>query len=640
MPAAGMELDELLASPASDPTGFLDRLREALAGEFIIIRELGRGGMGRVYLAHEVALDRRVAMKVMPPDYADHPGIVQRFEREARMAGKLSHPNIVPVFQVSERAHLYFFTMPYVAGPSLRQILRQTPRLNFDVARRYLREAADALNYAHAQGVIHRDIKPENMLMEGSRDGRLMLTDFGIAKALGAATTLTRPGDMMGTPFFMSPEQCEEAERVDGRSDQYSLGLVGYEMLAGRFPFTADSLAGIVYKHVHEYPEPLEKIRPEVPADLRQVIKRAIRKDPDERFDNMAEFKSALGGRPTGRTRETGRSPETAPKTGALRRGRWIASAVIVAAGLVVGGTIIFRQLTSPAGPEDGQQTELDVPGEQGGQPGGGDQLTFDVVPSDTGDAAAGGESEGSGDAEPEQATTAANTEQQPDERMLAARRQAEQAHGRADQARQTALEMGADTVFPDRLAAIDIQLAAAERAMANGEIVAAAATFGAATQRFADLALDARQWQEDAAAAQVGHEQLSGEPADPDSLAANTTADEALPPREAILELLEAYRVALESKDVEQLVRDVYGGPIPEADREFLDQLFENAEGIELSLDVGELEVSGGQAYADVEQKMRYNLSRTREGRTLDMSLRMFFELIGQSWRLRNFER
>jgi len=633
MPAAGMELDELLASPASDPTGFLDRLREALAGEFIIIRELGRGGMGRVYLAHEVALDRRVAMKVMPPDYADHAGIVQRFEREARMAGKLSHPNIVPVFQVSERAHLYFFTMPYVAGPSLRQILRQTPRLNFDVARRYLREAADALSYAHAQGVIHRDIKPENMLMEGSRDGRLMLTDFGIAKALGAATTLTRPGDMMGTPFFMSPEQCEEAERVDGRSDQYSLGLVGYEMLAGRFPFTADSLAGIVYKHVHEYPEPLERVRPEVPADLRQVIERAIRKDPDERFDDMAEFRASLGGRPTDRTRESGRSRATAPKTGALKRARWIATAVISTAALVVGGTIIFRQATSPVGPDDGQQTELNIPGEQGGQPSDGDQLAFDVVPSDTGVAAAGGERE--------DATTAVNREQQPDDPMLAARRQAEQAHGRADQARRTALEMGADTIFPDRFVAVDAQIANAETALASGEIVAAAAAFGAATQRFADLALDARQWQDDAAAAvQPDQEQPAGEPDIPDSLAANATADEPLPPREAILELLEAYRAALEAEDMERLVRDVYAGPIPEADREFLDQLFENAEGITLSLDVGELEVSGGQAHADVDQRMRYYLSRTREGRTLDLSLRMFFELSGQSWRLRNFER
>jgi len=635
-----MELDELLASPASDPTGFLDRLREALAGEFIIIRELGRGGMGRVYLAHEVALDRRVAMKVMPPDYADHAGIVQRFEREARMAGKLNHPNIVPVFQVSERSHLYFFTMPYVAGPSLRQILRQTPQLNFDVARRYLREAADALGYAHAQGVIHRDIKPENMLMEGSRDGRLMLTDFGIAKALGAATTLTRPGDMMGTPFFMSPEQCEEAERVDGRSDQYSLGLVGYEMLAGRFPFTADSLAGIVYKHVHEYPEPLEKIRPEVPADLRRVIERSIRKDPDERFANMAEFRASLGGRPSGRTRETDRSPVTAPKTGALTKGRWIAAVVIFAAALVVGGTMIFRQQTSPAGPDGGAQTELNVPGEPGGQPSGGDRLAFDVVPSDTGDSAAGGERDDSGDAEPERAATAADLEPQPDEQMLAARRQTEQAQDRADQARLTALEMGADTIFPYRFAAVDSQLASARRDLANGEIVAAAAAFGGATQSFADLALDARQWQEDTAATQVGDGQGSGEPDVPDSLANDTSTVEPLPPREAILELLEVYSSALEAEDMERLVRDVYGGPIPEADREFLDQLFENAEGIELTLDVGELEVSGGEARADVEQRMRYSLSRTREGRTLDLSLRMFFELSGRSWRLRNFER
>jgi serine/threonine-protein kinase len=283
LPTAGGIGDELLASSASDPTGLLDRIRAATAGEFTIIRELGRGGMGRVYLAHENAIERRVALKVLPPSLADHSEIVQRFEREAQTAGKLSHPNIVPVYQVSERAGISFFTMPYVAGPSLRQVVRQTPQLDFDVARRYLSEAADALSYAHDQGVIHRDIKPENMLLEGSRDGRLLLTDFGIAKALGTATTLTRPGDMMGTPYFMSPEQCEEKEEIDGRSDQYSLGLVAYEILAGRFPFTADSLAGIIYKHLHDYPEPLETIRQDVPENLRLVIETAIRKDPGQR---------------------------------------------------------------------------------------------------------------------------------------------------------------------------------------------------------------------------------------------------------------------------------------------------------------------------------------------------------------------
>ncbi len=643
-PAADAGVDELLASAASDPTGLLDRVRAATAGEFTIIRELGRGGMGRVYLAHEIALERRVAVKVLPPAFADHTAIVQRFQREARTAGKLNHPHIVPVYQVSERAGLYFFTMPYVAGPDLRQILRQTPQLSFEVARRYLHEAADALDYAHGRGVIHRDIKPENMLMEGSRDGRLMLTDFGIAKALGVATTLTRPGDMMGTPYFMSPEQCEEAESVDGRSDQYSLGLVAYELLAGRFPFTADSLAGIVYKHLHEYPEPLETIRPDVPGDLRCVVERAIRKDPGERFPTMAAFREALE-ESGARTVAGDRMAAAAPEPRAPGRRRWLAVAAVAA--IAVAGAFVLQQRVSSAGSGDARLAELGMPGEEAAQSAGGEEVLFGLVPAELDSAESGAETPDSGTVasepaagrdEPEQAAASipvSDAGQRRDEQMLAARTETEEARAQAEHARRAALDAGADTLFPDKFSAIDDRFSGARGALRDGEIVAAAAGFGAAIQRFDALAEEARQWL--AQAARPG----------PDSLAAEageaSPGDEApvvMPPREAIAALLEVYRESVEAEDLNRLAQEVYRGPIPRQDEELLDLLFRRGEKYQVTIELENLEIADDAARAKIKQKMRYELARTREDRRYELSLQMFFERKEQGWRLLRLER
>ncbi|MEE8550757.1 MAG: serine/threonine-protein kinase, partial [Gemmatimonadota bacterium] len=493
-PAPGADTEELLASAASDPTGLLDRLRAATEGEFRIIRELGRGGMGRVYLAHEIALDRRVAMKVLPPAFAGHEGIVQRFQREARTAGKLSHPNIVPVFQVSKRDDLTFFTMPCVVGPNLRQVMRQTPQLRLELARRYLREAASALGYAHRQGVIHRDIKPENMLLEGSRDGRLLLTDFGIAKALGIGTTLTRPGDVMGTPYYMSPEQCEENE-VDGRSDQYSLGLVAYEMLAGRFPFTADSLAAIIYKHLNEDPEPLQNFRADVPADLLAVIVRATQKDPDARFPTMAALIEALGaGAPTVRT-TAARSTKPAPKPAApLRSGRrgWITAGGIGLAALAAGAFALWQQRPSPSGLGDAQLAEINVP-------------PAALVGVDTASETASEGSETEVPSEPDQpppgeAERAAaapslgpsrEEREQSREKLLSEVESGAQA---AHQARAAALEAGADSLHPGEFDATSRDLRRAQQASRAGRPFVALRVYAQVTARFEELAGRARR--------------------------------------------------------------------------------------------------------------------------------------------------
>ncbi len=270
-----------------------DRLRDATAGRYEILSELGRGGMAIVFLGYQRSLDRQIAIKVLLPFLAFDNELVERFLREARTQGKLDHPSIIKVYEVYNEGGLTFFTMPYVGGPSLRTFLQQRERPPIATVHRYLCQAADALAYAHRRGVIHRDVKPDNMIIDAERDC-VILTDFGIAKAMGAATTLTTPGDLLGTPQYMAPEQGEGKADLDGRADQYSLGLIGWEMLAGERPFEADSLAELMYKHRFEEPDSLDGRCPEAPAPLRGAIMRAIRKDRDDRFPSMEQFLAVL----------------------------------------------------------------------------------------------------------------------------------------------------------------------------------------------------------------------------------------------------------------------------------------------------------------------------------------------------------
>jgi hypothetical protein len=645
----GPQEDDLLASSASDPTGLLDRLREATAGEFKIIRELGRGGMGRVYLAYELALDRRVALKVLPPSLSEHSEVVERFQREARTAGKLNHPNIVAVFQVSERAGLHFFTMPYVAGPSLRQILRQTPQLSVELCRRYVREAADALAFAHARGVVHRDIKPENMLLEGSRDGRLLLTDFGIAKALGTATTLTRPGDMMGTPYFMSPEQCEGATQVDGRSDQYSLGLVAYEMLAGRFPFSSDSLAGIVYKHLHEYPEPLESVRSDVPAELRAVIERAIRKSPDERFPNMEAMLAALGAAPAGPARR--RDAAGPPKSRRRLYSRWPAAASLLAVAVALGGLALWQQSTGGGEP---RLAPIGVPAEQDTSSVAG------LAPDSTIAGGAGGQQVGGepGSAiSPQEAAVPATSEPSGRRDELARERAAaEQAQLEARQAREAARLAGADTIFAARFTEVDGHLASAESDLETGRIgiTAAALAFAGAKTDFEELENQALQRLEQLAAAAAAQpaeaDQDPGESAAPGEGDPGQTGPPAAEegagteppptsPSEAIASLIEGYRQALEASDMARLERDIYQATIPEPDTRLYEPWFQRATDLAVTIEVEATEIGLDAAEVRTRQIMSYRLARTGEQRGWRGELRMFFVRTESGWRLQRVE-
>jgi len=290
------------------------RLAEALGDAYTIEGEIGRGGMGVVYRARDERLQRRVAIKVLPPELAFQQDIRERFTREAQTAARLSHPHIVPIHSVGEGQGLVYFVMGYVDGESVAARIRRRGSLPVEEARRIMMETADALSAAHAMSVIHRDIKPDNILLEGTR-GRVMVTDFGIAKALSATSgaTLTGIGVAIGTPAFMSPEQAAGERDIDGRSDLYSLGVVSYQMLTGALPFNAPSIAGILMKQITEPAPDLRIKRPDTPEDLALAVARCLEKDPESRWATADALRRALESRTTVGRRESGEAGRVPP---------------------------------------------------------------------------------------------------------------------------------------------------------------------------------------------------------------------------------------------------------------------------------------------------------------------------------------
>jgi serine/threonine-protein kinase len=278
-------------------------LAEALGDRYSLERELGRGGMATVYLARDLIQGRPVAIKAM------HRGLVtalgtERFHREMQIAASLSHPLILPLYDSGDAGGVLYYVMPYVEGESLFQRLERERRLALEDALRITHDVADALAYAHDRGVLHRDVKPENILLAG---GRAMVADFGLARAIGAADyrKLTETGVVLGTVYYMSPEQLGSRHDLDQRADIYSLGCILYEMLTGEPPYTG-SLEQVVARIVRAPIPSVQRLRATVPSAVDQAIGRAIAKSAADRFGTMQEFAAALPSPPPSEGRDQG----------------------------------------------------------------------------------------------------------------------------------------------------------------------------------------------------------------------------------------------------------------------------------------------------------------------------------------------
>ena len=325
------------------------QLQEVLGGAYRIDRELGGAGMSRVFVATETELERQVVIKVLPPELAA--GInIDRFRREIQLAARLQHPHIVPLLSAGAKGSLLYYTMPFIGGDNLRGRLTRTRELPVQEATKILREVADALSYAHSQGVVHRDIKPENILISGSH---ALVLDFGVSKALSSATsetstegpTLTSLGIALGTPAYMAPEQAAADPHVDARADIYALGIVGYELLSGRTPFAGLNQQQTLAAHITTQPMPVAQHRPQLPPGLASVIMRCLEKHPSDRWQNADDLHSALESYAM-------TSGATAPSEAvAIRKPfRWTPQRIAVAAGIVgvvaaglVASTFAFR---------------------------------------------------------------------------------------------------------------------------------------------------------------------------------------------------------------------------------------------------------------------------------------------------------
>ncbi len=291
--------------PIPGPARERQLLEAALAGRFKIRRLVGRGGMSSVYLGWDHTLERKVAIKVLAPEFEKQIEDRERFRREARIAGTLFHPNIVPVYASEKQNGLTFVVMHYVAGPTLAARLESVGALPVDEAVDILCSIADALDAVHRIGVVHRDIKPDNILLEETT-GRPMLSDFGVATVATSEHSRSEVTKALGTPHYMSPEHALGEQACDGRSDLYSLGVVAFRMLTGRLPFTGSSAQSIVAQHVALEAPPVHHYAPHVSEEICAVIDRCLAKDPSRRWPDAEAFQIALLRAAEGRRRFPG----------------------------------------------------------------------------------------------------------------------------------------------------------------------------------------------------------------------------------------------------------------------------------------------------------------------------------------------
>jgi formylglycine-generating enzyme required for sulfatase activity len=319
---------------AADASGLAQRLQAALGASYAVERPLGSGGFAVVFLVRDLELKRNLAVKVLSPDLVASKTVIERFRREAETVAQLSHPNIVPLHFIGNKDDLLYLAMACVDGGSLADRLEKEGRLPIDDACRVISEVAGALFHAHKRGVVHRDIKPQNVLID-AESGRCLVTDFGIARTADAGS-LTATGMVLGTPAYLAPEQVT-GEPSDHRADIFALGVMAYEMLAGRTPYEGSTPTAVMMKRLAGPPEPLTKVRPEVPQEVQDAVDGCLAVDPAERFQSAADVVRAIGGQ----TPTSGGHRTTQHSHVVRRRRRTWTVVSIVGVALLVGAGVL-----------------------------------------------------------------------------------------------------------------------------------------------------------------------------------------------------------------------------------------------------------------------------------------------------------